>query len=254
MQCVTAARGGEVSVWHGRAWISKSAADRIGRGDFEPVSKGLGGSRRRVDASGPAPVSAERPLALTLSLRGISSLANGSPLSLTLDRRSATIGRASSTDWALPDPELHISGRHCDILFRNGGYELVDNSTNGTFVNGDARRLSGPHRLKDGDVIRIGNYELGVGLAPLRTGNTISPRSAPPAQAPVPPAMPAGDDDIWHKFAASNAIDWDRGGLGGAAPAQPAPPAPTWDASDPAEGAARRRARRARSRPGRAAR
>ena len=179
-------------------------------------------------------MSAERPLALTLSLRGVSQLANGSPTSLTLDRRSATIGRASSTDWALPDPELHISGRHCDVLFRNGGYELVDNSTNGTFVNGDSRRLTGPHRLKDGDVIRIGKYELGVGLAPVRTGNTITPQSAPAPAPPPPPALPVGDDDIWNKFAASNAIDWDRGGFGAAAPPPapvpapvPPPPAPT---------------------------
>ena len=62
-------------------------------------------------------MSAERPLALTLSLRNATQLANGGPISLVLDRRSATIGRASSTDWSLPDPDLHISGRHCDILF-----------------------------------------------------------------------------------------------------------------------------------------
>ena len=90
-------------------------------------------------------MSSDRPLALTLQVRNIPRLANGGPFSVVLDRRSATIGRASSTDWSLPDPDLHISGRRCDILFRNGGYELVDNSTNGTFVNADARRLSGPY-------------------------------------------------------------------------------------------------------------
>ena len=113
-------------------------------------------------------MSADRPVALTLQVRNISQLSNGGPLSVVLDRRSATIGRASSTDWSLPDPDLHISGRHCDILFRNGGYELVDNSTNGTFVNDDARRLSGPHPLRDGDLIRIGKYEVVASSAPRR--------------------------------------------------------------------------------------
>ena len=190
-------------------------------------------------------MSADRPLALTLSLRNATQLANGGPISLVLDRRSATIGRAGSTDWSLPDPDLHISGRHCDILFRNGGYELVDNSTNGTFVNNEQRRLTGPHRLRDGDVIRIGKYEVNVRLgpppgqaAPAKPG-TIPPVSAPAAPPPTPVPLPPGDDDIWNKFAASNAIDWKRGGFGGAAEPAPAPtpppaPAPVAEAAAPA--------------------
>ena len=184
-------------------------------------------------------MSADRPLALTLQVRNVSQLANGGPLSVVLDRRSATIGRASSTDWSLPDPDLHISGRHCDILFRNGGYELVDNSTNGTFVNADAKRLSGPHPLRDGDLIRIGKYEVVARLGPPPGARgrdpTIPPVAAasPAAAAPLPP----GDDDIWNKFASSNSIDWKRGGFGApaAAPASaPAPVPPPLAATPPA--------------------
>ena len=177
-------------------------------------------------------MTAERPLALQLSVRNFDRLANGAPRELLLDRRSATIGRASSTDWSLPDPELHISGRHCDILFRNGGYELVDNSTNGTFVNADDHRLSGPHRLQNGDVIRIGKYEVTVRLTAPPVGSGVAAASgaaqpATPSPAPVAPSLPAGDDDIWNKFAASNSIDWERGGFGeAAAPAPSPPPAP----------------------------
>ena len=186
-------------------------------------------------------MSGDRPLALTLKLRNMAQLANGGPLSVVLDRRSATIGRASSTDWSLPDPDLHISGRHCDILFRNGGYELVDNSTNGTFVNDDARRLSGPHALRDGDLIRIGKYEVVARLGPppgmVPRDPTIPPVAVMPA-APAPAApLPPGDDDIWNKFAASNSIDWKRGGFGSPTPAPtPAPvsvPAPPPAASAP---------------------
>ncbi|QGN55433.1 type VI secretion system-associated FHA domain protein TagH [Novosphingobium sp. Gsoil 351] len=170
-------------------------------------------------------MSVDRPLALTLQVRNMTQLANGGPLSVVLDRRSATIGRAGSTDWSLPDPELHISGRHCDILFRNGGYELVDNSTNGTFVNDDKRRLSGPHPLRDGDLIRIGKYEVVARLGPPPGAVPRDPTTPPVAVIPPTPVqappMPPGDDDIWNKFAASNSIDWKRGGFGAAAPAPP---------------------------------
>ena len=177
------------------------------------------------------------PLALSLTIRNATKLENGSPIVLVLDRRSATIGRANSTDWPLPDPDLHISSRHCDVLFRNGGYELVDNSTNGTFINSPTTRLTGPHRLKSGDVIHIGRYEVRAELVassgavappPRRVSAIPRPPVAAPAPAPPPPptpAVPAGDDDIWSRFAASNAIDWERGGFGEAA-TPPPPPAP----------------------------
>ena len=176
-------------------------------------------------------MSTDRPLALTLKVRNLAQLSNGGPLSVVLDRRSATIGRASSTDWALPDADLHISGRHCDILFRNGGYELVDNSTNGTFVNDDAKRLSGPHPLRDGDLIRIGKYEVVARLGPPPGSVPRDPTSPPVAviaASPAPAPLPPGDDDIWNKFASSNSIDWKRGGFGApaAAPAAVAPPPP----------------------------
>jgi len=184
-------------------------------------------------------MSAERPLALTLSVRNVAQLSNGGPLSLVLDRRSATIGRASSTDWSLPDPDLHISGRHCDILFRNGRYELVDNSTNGTFLNADQQRLSGPQPLRDGDVIRIGKYEVSVKLGPPPSDSVAGAvaQAAAAQPSPAPPPMPAGDDDIWNKFAASNVIDWQRGGFGKATPPPPPPPPPAPVAFTPAPAA-----------------
>lgn len=183
------------------------------------------------------------PQALSLTIRNATRLDNGSPIVLVLDRRSATIGRANSTDWPLPDPDLHISSRHCDVLFRNGGYELVDNSTNGTFVNSQTVRLTGPHRLANGDVIHIGRYEVraeliasaGAVAPPPRRVSAVprAPMTPPPAAAPTPapssPPPPPGDDDIWSRFAASNAIDWERGGFGAAATPPPPPPvlAPT---------------------------
>jgi len=72
---------------------------------------------------------------------------NGAPSdgrSASFDELGGSIGRADTNQLVLPDPERSISRVHAQVVFRNGGYELVDNSTNGTFLNADAQRLSGP--------------------------------------------------------------------------------------------------------------
>ncbi|MBW8785677.1 MAG: type VI secretion system-associated FHA domain protein TagH [Novosphingobium sp.] len=269
---------------------------------------------------------------LTLTIRNAPRLDNGSPLSLVLDRRGAIIGRAATADWCLPDPSLHISSRHCEIRFADGRYELVDTSTNGTFLFGQGARLAAPHGISQNDVFVIGPFEIAAALddaaataaaqrnaapaapewkgwsafggdaaaAPAAnmsswdakpSGSAISgtgpmsqnwappaassgvpaPAAPPPASswgappagvapapvasswgatappsppsspstwdsAPPPPATPASawssptapppppsPDDVWGKFAASNVVDWARGGFGSPAPAPLAP-------------------------------
>jgi type VI secretion system protein ImpI/type VI secretion system protein len=75
-----------------------------------------------------------------------------------------SIGRGPENDWVLPDPEKHLSKRHCVIAFRRGEWQVAGLSTNGTFVNRDDEPLeSGPPRpLGDGDRLRLGSYEIEV--------------------------------------------------------------------------------------------
>ncbi|WP_298289340.1 type VI secretion system-associated FHA domain protein TagH [Novosphingobium sp.] len=146
---------------------------------------------------------------LTLTIRNATRLENGSPLSLVLDRRGAMIGRAATTDWCLPDPTLHVSSRHCEVRFSGGQYELVDHSTNGTFVDGQQARLAGPHMLSQGDVIRIGPFEIvaalddaAASLAAERNSNPVpenwkgwtgsTEAAAPPASSGSWDARPVG--------------------------------------------------------------
>jgi len=77
-----------------------------------------------------------------------------------------TIGRATDNAWILPDPERYLSGKHVRIDFRAGTYVLVDTSSNGTYVNGAQVPLGKYHDyvLKDGDYIRLGEYELLVSI------------------------------------------------------------------------------------------
>jgi type VI secretion system protein len=73
-----------------------------------------------------------------------------------------TIGRSTDNAWILPDPDRYLSGKHIRIDFRAGSYVLVDVSSNGTYVNGSQVPLGKYHDyvLKDGDYLRLGEYEL----------------------------------------------------------------------------------------------
>lgn len=153
-------------------------------------------------------------MTLLLTLSNVDHLENGEPTQLRLDRHGAVIGRSPHSDWSLPDPKSYVSSTHCEIDYRDGGYVLIDKSTNGTFVNGGAQRLAGAHALKDGDVISIGHYRVAVsGAAGGAAGEA--------AAAAAPPLAAASGDGGW-------------GGWGGGGAAAPAgAPSPGW-ASTPA--------------------
>src|ERR1700685_1650182 len=77
-----------------------------------------------------------------------------------------TIGRSTDNAWILPDPDRYLSGKHVRVDFRAGTYVLVDTSSNGTYVNGAQVPLGKYHdyQLKDGDYLRLGEYELLVSI------------------------------------------------------------------------------------------
>ena len=79
-------------------------------------------------------------------------------------RRGLDIGRDKHLDWTLPDPSRTISGKHCEVRYRDGGYWLYDVSTNGTYLDGQDGRLKAPHRLRNGDRVIIGQYIIGVSV------------------------------------------------------------------------------------------
>ncbi|RYD65276.1 MAG: FHA domain-containing protein, partial [Sphingomonadales bacterium] len=118
---------------------------------------------------------------LTLTIRNMDVLDNGTPTRLDLDQRGAVIGRSATVDWSLPDPRSYISSRHCEIDYVDGVYRLTDVSTNGTFLNGATERSLQPIVLKTGDLITIGQYEVAVTV----TGGAASD------DAPAPPPPPS---------------------------------------------------------------
>ncbi|MET0292761.1 MAG: type VI secretion system-associated FHA domain protein TagH, partial [Steroidobacteraceae bacterium] len=86
----------------------------------------------------------------------------GDASSIVLGVGGGSFGRAADNDWVLPDPQRYLSGHHGRVHFRQGAFYLEDLSTNGVFVNGGTLPLSrtGPHALRDGDLIRFGEYEV----------------------------------------------------------------------------------------------
>jgi len=125
-------------------------------------------------------------VALRLQLDNVTNLPDGGPTSIEVQgRRSIDIGRNTYLDWTLPDPSRVVSGRHCEIHYRDGGYWITDISTNGTYLNGSDKRLTEPTRLKSGDRITIGDYIINVAVeeddAPSRTVE--APPDGPPERA-----------------------------------------------------------------------
>ncbi len=90
------------------------------------------------------------------------------------------IGRSADNDWILPDPDRYISSHHGEIRFDAGRWLLEDVSTNGTFVNGSETPLSqhGAYQLRDGDRLRMGDYDI---LVSIDERNDFPTESAQPA-------------------------------------------------------------------------
>lgn len=105
---------------------------------------------------------------MALRLRVVSNQAKalGNAGSRVFGVHGGTIGRAGDNDWVLPDPDRYISGKHVRIEHRAGSYWLTDTSSNGTYVNEatDPQSALGQRELKDGDRLRMGDYDVVVSI------------------------------------------------------------------------------------------
>jgi type VI secretion system protein len=113
-------------------------------------------------------------MTLRLSVVSEHGIRLGSLSSKVFGVHGGTIGRSTDNAWILPDPDRYLSGKHARIDFRAGSYVLVDTSSNGTYINGSQVPLGKYHDyvLKDGDYLRIGEYEL---LVSIDKGNDFPP-------------------------------------------------------------------------------
>src|SRR5688572_10771812 len=105
-------------------------------------------------------------MALRLRVIGARAAELGNSSSKVFGVHGGSLWRADDNDWVLPDPERYVSGHHARIEYRDGGYWLTDTSSNGTFVNNAQMSVSeqGPYALKEGDRVRIGDYDMVVAI------------------------------------------------------------------------------------------
>ena len=105
-------------------------------------------------------------MSLTLKIVSHNRRGLGAKASMTFGQDGGTIGRSLQNDWPLPDRKKYLSARHASIDFRSGTYYIVDTSKNGVYINGEDEPVgrAKPQRLFEGDVIRIGEYEMTVAI------------------------------------------------------------------------------------------
>lgn len=122
----------------------------------------------------------------------------------TFDAQGGTLGRSASNSWVLPDPDRFLSSCHCEILFADNQFHIVDLSTNGTFVNGSPQPLGKGSKapLADGDTFEIGDYQFCVKLI-TDQDNSGSPFGSAVSSAPDFDRLSVGSSPFADAFAAS---------------------------------------------------
>ena len=112
---------------------------------------------------------------------------------MTFGVEGGSIGRSTDNDWVLPDARRYVSAHHARVNFQDGHYYLQDISTNGVYVNDEAeplaKRESNHYRLREGDVLRIGEYRISVCLQDAPAGDSAVMPSSIMAVHPVGPAQ-----------------------------------------------------------------
>ncbi|CRM66575.1 type VI secretion system-associated FHA domain protein TagH [Pseudomonas sp. 52 E 6] len=101
-------------------------------------------------------------MSLCLTITSYHKITPGQCSEKSMNQGAIAIGRSSENDWILPDPERLVSSQHCVIQYKDGRYYLTDNSTNGVeLVKAGVRmRRGNSEPLQDGELIRIGDYEI----------------------------------------------------------------------------------------------
>jgi len=106
-----------------------------------------------------------------------------------------TIGRATHSDWVLPNNK--VSSRHAKITFDNSTFYIEDTSRNGIYLNSPDNRLElgQVYPLKAGDRLLVEPYEILVSITSDRDDTRRRPIIAPPKDS----ADPFKLDDLFGK-------------------------------------------------------
>ncbi|HET6913101.1 MAG TPA: type VI secretion system-associated FHA domain protein TagH [Rhodanobacteraceae bacterium] len=160
-------------------------------------------------------MSTPEPQILALSVTGAQAAQLGTRSRKMFVGKDGSIGRAEDCDWVLSS--AGVSRVHAMIRYVNGIYFVEDRSTNGMQLNGAPLIKGDPAALKDGDKLRIDNFEISVRLQQdSETIVQVVPRASQPAAEPAAPVAPVapvapipasgGDDLLDFAFGDSPAV------------------------------------------------
>ena len=100
-------------------------------------------------------------MAIRLEIHPRKDLGGGKSLERIFDQGEVTIGRASSNDVTLQDPQRVVSSHHAEIRRKANACVLVDmGSTNGTKMNEQSLVPQREYPLQEGDQIVIGDFTI----------------------------------------------------------------------------------------------
>jgi FHA domain-containing protein len=109
------------------------------------------------------------------------------PDSHVFGEEGGTFGRSQKCDWVLADEERILSSVHGRILFRNGGFYMFDESTNGIFPDGAeeplGRGTAAP--VASGDRFHAGRYLIEAQIVDVQRPSRA--RQSPPPAARLEP-------------------------------------------------------------------
>lgn len=136
----------------------------------------------------------------TLTLKVITTPGGARGENRTVTGRKFTIGRDPACDLCLSDASRVLSKKHCSIERHGDRWDLVDTSTNGTFINQDTTPLRKASReLRNRDSIEIGGYRFEVLIG---DDEPLSP-SAAPVSRNLPSSRYEDDRSIGSAFLSS---------------------------------------------------
>jgi FHA domain-containing protein len=99
---------------------------------------------------------------ITLTVIAFNDAPADGTLQVRFDELGGSIGRAASNQLVLPDPERMVSRVAAQVVYRNGGFAIIDRGSNPISLNGRALASGREAPLAAGDRLRICGYELRV--------------------------------------------------------------------------------------------
>lgn len=141
----------------------------------------------------------------------------GHSLATDFDASGGSIGRATTNQLVLEDPDRTVSRVHAQVLVRDGRYFMVDRGSNPMQCDGRSVGAGNEVALKGGERLVIGGFELSVELLGAADRSPAGAVSGAAADGPVADTAVGSADDPFADLLA---------GLGTAAPAAAPAPAP----------------------------